>query len=125
MVTGVAQDVAGVDVMVEGPGGDEVVRARFVVGCDGARSVVRESAGIQFDGRSTTRTSMLADGELSEPLERGTLSVHCPLGSVLVVPLPGGLFRLVVKDTERMHAPPLDRGHAGGGTRERTARPRD
>ena len=104
-VTGVAQDGAGVDVMVEGPGGDEVVRARFVVGCDGARSVVRESAGIQFDGRSTTRTSMLADVELSEPLERGALSVHRSLGSVLVVPLPGGRFRLVVRDIERMHAP--------------------
>ena len=59
-VTGVGQDGAGVGVMVEGPGGsEEVVRARFVVGCDGARSVVRESAGIRFDGRSTTRTAML------------------------------------------------------------------
>jgi len=104
-VTGVRQDRAGVDVAVEGPDASGVVRARFVVGCDGARSVVREAAGIEFDGRSTTRTAMLADVELSEPPERGVLSVHRPRGSVLVVPLPGGLFRLVVKDTERLHVP--------------------
>ncbi len=104
-VTGVSQDGAGVDVTVEGPDASAVVRARFVVGCDGARSVVREAAGIEFDGRSTTRTAMLADVELAVPPERGVLSVHRPRGSVLVVPLPGGLFRLVVKDTERLHVP--------------------
>jgi 2-polyprenyl-6-methoxyphenol hydroxylase-like FAD-dependent oxidoreductase len=79
--------------------------ARFVVGCDGARSVVREAAGIEFEGRSTTRTAMLADVELAEPPEHGALSVHRPGGSLLVVPLPAGLFRLVVKDTERLHIP--------------------
>ena len=104
-VTGVSQDGAGVDVTVEGPDASAVVRARFVVGCDGVRSVVREAAAIEFDGRSTTRTAMLADVELAEPPQRGVLSVHRPRGSMLVVPLPGGLFRLVVKDTERLHVP--------------------
>jgi 2-polyprenyl-6-methoxyphenol hydroxylase-like FAD-dependent oxidoreductase len=104
-VTGVSQDGEGVKVMLEGPDGSAVVRARFVVGCDGARSIVREAAGIEFEGRSTTRTAILADVELSEPPERGALSVHRPRGSLLVVPLPGGLFRLVVKDTERLHVP--------------------
>jgi 2-polyprenyl-6-methoxyphenol hydroxylase-like FAD-dependent oxidoreductase len=102
---GVSQDGAGVDVTVEGPDGSAGVRARFVVGCDGARSVVREAARIEFDGRSTTRTAMLADVELAEPPEGGALSVQRPGGSLLVVPLPGGLFRLVVKDTERLHVP--------------------
>jgi 2-polyprenyl-6-methoxyphenol hydroxylase-like FAD-dependent oxidoreductase len=104
-VTGVSQDDAGVAVTVEGPGGSYAERARFVVGCDGARSIVRSAAGIGFDGRGTTRTAMLGDVELSEPPAGGTLSVHGPAGSLLVVPLPGGRFRLVAKDVGRLHVP--------------------
>ncbi len=54
---------------------------------------------VQADGSGTTRTAMLGDVQLPEPPEGGTLSVHGPAGSLLVVPLPGGRFRLVVKDT--------------------------
>lgn len=73
-VTGVEQDDAGVDVAVEKPDGCYVERARFIVGCDGARSSVRAATGIEFDGYGTTRTALLGDVELSEPPERGALS---------------------------------------------------
>ncbi len=104
-VTGLDQDEAGVAVTVEGPGGGYTERARFVVGCYGARSIVRDAAGIGFEGRGTTRTAMLGDVELSEPPAGGTLSVHGPDGSLLVVPLPGGRFRMVAKDLARLHVP--------------------
>ena len=89
-VPGLDQDEAGVAVTVEGPGGGYTERARFVVGCYGARSIVRDAAGIGFEGRGTTRTAMLGDVELSEPPAGGTLSVHGPDGSLLVVCLAAG-----------------------------------
>ncbi len=57
-VTGLRQDEAGVDLHVDSPGGPVVVRAVYAVGCDGATSVVRAAAGIEFNTgwpSSTTR----------------------------------------------------------------------
>ncbi|MFJ9366924.1 FAD-dependent monooxygenase [Nocardia sp. NPDC101769] len=49
-VTGIDQDGAGVTVAVSGPDGPYQLTAHYVVGCDGARSKVRELAGIPFPG---------------------------------------------------------------------------
>jgi 3-(3-hydroxy-phenyl)propionate hydroxylase len=46
-VTGFAQDDTGVD--VELPDGQRI-RAQYLVGCDGGRSLVRKAAGIEFPG---------------------------------------------------------------------------
>ena len=46
-VTGFAQDDTGVDVELPG---DQSLRARYLVGCDGGRSVIRKAAGIEFPG---------------------------------------------------------------------------
>ncbi len=62
----------GVDAVtcgLRGPtGGAEVVRARFVVGADGAHSTVRALAGIPFPGTDYPRAFALADLE-AEPLD--------------------------------------------------------
>ncbi|MFJ6573365.1 FAD-dependent monooxygenase [Streptomyces sp. NPDC091292] len=47
-----------------GDGTEETVSARYVVGCDGARSTVREQAGIGFAGRAYPQTFLLADLEV-------------------------------------------------------------
>ncbi|HEY8717836.1 FAD-dependent monooxygenase [Pengzhenrongella sp.] len=44
-------------------GHEEFVRARYVVGCDGAHSTVRRSSGIAFEGASYPQTFVLADLE--------------------------------------------------------------
>ena len=50
-VTGVAQDADRVHVTIDNEAGEsETVAAPYVVGCDGARSVVREAGGIAFEG---------------------------------------------------------------------------
>lgn len=49
-VLGFTQDADGVDVRVRTPEGEQVVRGCFLVGCDGAHSVVRKQAGIEYAG---------------------------------------------------------------------------
>jgi 2-polyprenyl-6-methoxyphenol hydroxylase-like FAD-dependent oxidoreductase len=48
--TGLSQDSEGVTVNVEGPSGVRQLRARYVIGCDGAGSTVRKSLGVDFVG---------------------------------------------------------------------------
>jgi 2-polyprenyl-6-methoxyphenol hydroxylase-like FAD-dependent oxidoreductase len=55
-VTALAQDDEGVTVTVRDPGGDLYrLRARYVLGCDGASGVVRDQVGAQYVGRSDPR----------------------------------------------------------------------
>jgi 2-polyprenyl-6-methoxyphenol hydroxylase-like FAD-dependent oxidoreductase len=60
-VTEVRQDPEGVDLAVGSPQGEERLRARYVVGCDGAHSSVRESVGIPFEGATYPEPFVLAD----------------------------------------------------------------
>ena len=46
-VTGFAQDASGVDVELSDGGS---LRAKYLVGCDGGRSLIRKKAGIDFPG---------------------------------------------------------------------------
>ncbi len=48
------------------------LRAEYVVGCDGGRSLVRKAAGIMFPGWDATTSSLIAEVELSEEPEWGT-----------------------------------------------------
>jgi 2-polyprenyl-6-methoxyphenol hydroxylase-like FAD-dependent oxidoreductase len=55
-VTGLAQDDDGVTVTVgDGDGSAYAIRARYVLGCDGASGVVRDQIGVRFAGRSDPR----------------------------------------------------------------------
>ena len=49
-VTDVVQDSEGVSVTIRGDDGDDVVRGAWLVGSDGARSAVRKSLGVEFEG---------------------------------------------------------------------------
>jgi 3-(3-hydroxy-phenyl)propionate hydroxylase len=61
--TGIAQDDAGVDVEVsEGA----PLRAGYLVGCDGGRSMIRRAAGIDFPGWDASRSNLIAEVELTE-----------------------------------------------------------
>ena len=77
-VTGFAQDESGVDVALSN---GESLRAEYLVGCDGGRSVVRKAAGIEFAGWDPTVSCLIAEVELAEmPPEWGVrkdaLGVH-------------------------------------------------
>jgi 2-polyprenyl-6-methoxyphenol hydroxylase-like FAD-dependent oxidoreductase len=76
-VTGLSQDDAGVDVALSDGG---VLRARYVVGCDGGRSVVRKAAGIEFAGTDASVSCLIAEAEVEvEPawgIHRDELGTH-------------------------------------------------
>ncbi len=62
-VTGLAQDATGVDVALADGGS---LRAEYLVGCDGGRSVVRKATGIEFPGSDPTTSNLIAEVEMTE-----------------------------------------------------------
>jgi 2-polyprenyl-6-methoxyphenol hydroxylase-like FAD-dependent oxidoreductase len=67
-VTGFAQDDTGVDVEISR---GESLRADYLVGCDGGRSLVRKAAGIEFPGWDPSVSSLIAEVEVGEEPELG------------------------------------------------------
>jgi 2-polyprenyl-6-methoxyphenol hydroxylase-like FAD-dependent oxidoreductase len=67
-VTGFAQDDTGVDVALSD---GQRLRAQYLVGCDGGRSLVRKAAGIDFSGWDPTTSALLAEVEMAEEPELG------------------------------------------------------
>ena len=67
-VTGFAQDDTGVDVELSD---GRSLRAEYLVGCDGGRSLIRKAAGIEFPGWDPTVSSLIAEVEMSEEPELG------------------------------------------------------
>jgi 3-(3-hydroxy-phenyl)propionate hydroxylase len=76
-VTGFAQDDTGVDVQLSDR---PPLRAEYLVGCDGGRSLIRKAAGIEFPGWDPTTSQLIAEVELAEEPEWGTrrdaLGIH-------------------------------------------------
>ena len=67
-VTGFAQDDSGVTVqLLDG----QPLRAEYLVGCDGGRSVIRKAAGIEFPGWDPTTSDLIAEVELDQEPEWG------------------------------------------------------
>ncbi|HEY3483093.1 MAG TPA: FAD-dependent monooxygenase [Streptomyces sp.] len=66
-VVAVAQDGDSVTAEVRGPDGPYRVTARYLVGCDGPRSRVRELAGIGFPGTSYAEVNRI--GQFTVPAE--------------------------------------------------------
>jgi 2-polyprenyl-6-methoxyphenol hydroxylase-like FAD-dependent oxidoreductase len=66
-VTGFAQD-DGVGVELSD---GRSLRADYLVGCDGGRSLVRKEAGIEFPGWDPTTSSLIAEVEMAEEPELG------------------------------------------------------
>jgi 3-(3-hydroxy-phenyl)propionate hydroxylase len=67
-VVGLTQDTSGVEVeLAEGA----PLRAAYLVGCDGGRSLVRRAAGIDFPGLEPSTSWMIAEVEMDEEPELG------------------------------------------------------
>jgi FAD binding domain-containing protein/aromatic ring hydroxylase-like protein len=105
-VTAVNQDPEGVTATLSD---GRTLRARYLVGCDGVRSVVRESLGLPFPGRAVLRSIMLADVRLTqEPAE--TLTINSAVGAMaFIAPFGDGWYRIFCwNPDERPTAEPVD-----------------
>jgi len=74
----------------------ELIRARYVVGADGMHSIVREQAGIGFEGGAYQESFTLADVRLrgdAPPDE--VILFWAKAGLTVVAPLPGDIYRIV------------------------------
>jgi 2-polyprenyl-6-methoxyphenol hydroxylase-like FAD-dependent oxidoreductase len=67
-VTGFAQDDTGVDVELSD---GHSLRARYLLGCDGGRSIIRKAAGIEFPGWDPSKSNLIAEVEVAEEPELG------------------------------------------------------
>jgi len=76
-VTGLAQVDTGVDVELSDGAS---LRAEYLVGCDGGRSLIRKAAGIEFPGWDLTTSNLIAEVEMAEEpkwgLRRDALGIH-------------------------------------------------
>ncbi len=67
-VTGFVQDDAGVEVQLAH---GQSLRAHYLAGCDGGRSVVRKAAGIDFSGVDASTSCLIAEVEMDEEADWG------------------------------------------------------
>ncbi|BAT60091.1 pentachlorophenol 4-monooxygenase [Variibacter gotjawalensis] len=76
-VAGFAESADGVDIALSDGGS---VAARYLVGCDGGRSIVRKTAGIAFAGSDPTISHLIAEVELGEEpawgLRHDAMGIH-------------------------------------------------
>jgi 3-(3-hydroxy-phenyl)propionate hydroxylase len=93
-VTGLAQDDTGVDVALSD---GQSLRAQYLVGCDGGRSLIRKAAGIEFPGWDPTTSWLIAEAAMAEEPKWGFH--HDALGAHAIGKGDGGSARIVL--TER------------------------
>ena len=100
-VTGFEQDADGVTATLAGDTGEQTVRAAYLVGADGAHSMVRKGLGLTFEGAAFEERYMLGDVEVgwSMPRGYGIRSMHQTDGKtddlLVCIPLPGrGRYRM-------------------------------
>jgi 2-polyprenyl-6-methoxyphenol hydroxylase-like FAD-dependent oxidoreductase len=85
-----------VQVHLEGDQGAQTVRTRWLVGCDGMHSRVRDQSGIAFRGAAYEESFVLADVHMDWPLSREKVSLFfSPEGLAVVAALPEQRFRIV------------------------------
>ncbi|MFD0031604.1 rifampin monooxygenase [Streptomyces sp. NPDC127172] len=111
-VAGVSQDED--EVTVELTDGAQL-RARYLVGCDGGRSVVRKQLGVGFPGEPATIETLLGEMGATEDPETITAVVEEVRKTQLrfgVIPQGDGMYRIVVPAADvaedRATAPTLD-----------------
>jgi len=104
-VTGFWQDDTGVDI---GLSDARSMRAQYLIGCDGGRSRVRKTAGIDFPGWDPTTSALIAEVEMTEQpplgIRNDEIGVHgigklnYEIRNGEIVYLDGGPMRVMVSE---------------------------
>jgi 2-polyprenyl-6-methoxyphenol hydroxylase-like FAD-dependent oxidoreductase len=93
-VTGVGQDTGRVSVRFSGGKGRGELRARYLVGCDGGASAVRQQVAIEFPGIPPTFLLRLGDVTLAP----GVTPADLPGVRVPLIPLGSGFYRVITSE---------------------------
>jgi 2-polyprenyl-6-methoxyphenol hydroxylase-like FAD-dependent oxidoreductase len=94
-----------VEVQVRIAEASKTIKTRWLIGCDGMHSTVRDQSGVAFPGAVYEQRFVLADVHMDWPLSREEVTLFfSPDGLVVVAPLPGEHFRIVATVD---HAPEL------------------
>ena len=109
---GYVDDPDGVTATIElGDGSQKNIRARYLVGCDGGRSITRKSMGVSFDGQSSPTRFLVIDLR-NDPL--GTPNAYLgadPVRPFVSIGLPHGVrrfeFMIFDHETDEQVADPL------------------
>ncbi|MEU4803813.1 rifampin monooxygenase [Actinosynnema sp. NPDC023587] len=110
-VTGVEQDDEGVTVELAG---GELLRSRYLVGCDGARSTVRKLLGVGFPGEPSRNETLMGEVEVGVPQEEvaaKAAEIHATDKSFSLHPFGDKVYRVVVSVPgvgDRAEPPTLD-----------------
>jgi phenol 2-monooxygenase len=85
-------DASGAAVTVQHAGATSVIRARYVVGCDGARSATRAAIGRELVGDATNESWGVMDvlAVTDFPDIRVKCAIYSSQGNVLIIPREGG-----------------------------------
>lgn len=96
-LTDFSQDDGTVRVLLRHPGGrGETWRTPYLLGADGASSTVRDRLATPFEGTTYPMTFALLDTRVEGPLPPGEIHYYqAPSGTLVIVPLPGGVFRIL------------------------------
>lgn len=100
-VLGVNQDDGGASLVIDGApgGGERTLRADWVVGCDGARSLVRRCLGVAFDGEDYAQDWLMVEARTAPPLRRDHFHVFAKTAAPLpMFPLPEDRWRIFVPE---------------------------
>lgn len=99
-VVGLVQDDAGVDgALSDGA----ALRAQYLVGCDGGRSIVRKLAGIDFPGSPPSTSWILAEVETTEPPVLGMRREGGGIGPIRRGDSGGETYRVVLTERALEH----------------------
>ncbi|KAF3767519.1 hypothetical protein M406DRAFT_228570, partial [Cryphonectria parasitica EP155] len=102
-VKSIVQDGEGATaVLAKQDGSEESVRARYIVGCDGAHSIVRHSMDVEFVGDAYPQEFILTDTGCEWPEGQGRAHIFLGDSMMIFLPMKGGKARLVASRPEHL-----------------------
>jgi 2-polyprenyl-6-methoxyphenol hydroxylase-like FAD-dependent oxidoreductase len=105
-----SQTDSGVEAVVERAGTQTTIAAKYLAGCDGAHSAVRQALGLAFEGAEYKETYILADAITNDVLPVDEMHL-CPsqLGPLAIFPMSATRRRIIaIAESAEGDAPSLE-----------------
>ncbi len=95
-VMGFEQDANGIKLHIQSSAGEEVLRGEFLVGADGAHSIVRQTLGLELEGKTYPTRALLADIRVPPEVDQTEFwPALLDEGLVVGIRFGDGIFRIV------------------------------